>query len=73
MNSRNEQWFALVKNGSGFNPCSDHLVGLVVKVSTSRAADLGLFQVWPRRYFRVESTIDLNIGTPVALRPDTWS
>ena len=50
-----------------------HLVGLVVKVSASRAADPGFdsclscgdFSGWSH-------TIDLKTGTPVATLPGTW-
>ena len=49
------------------------LVGLVVKVSASRAADLGSV---PRfrcgSLFRSSHTSDLNAGTPVATLPDAW-
>ena len=51
----------------------DHLTGLVVKASASRAEDPG-FESRLRRDFFSESshTSDLKIGTPVATLPGAW-
>ena len=50
----------------------DHLVGLVVKASASRAEDPG-FESRLRRDFSGSShTSDLKIGTPVATLPGAW-
>ena len=50
----------------------DHLVGLVVKVSASRGADLGLSCRLCQDFSRSGHTSDLEIGTPVASLPDVW-
>ena len=42
----------------------NRLVGLVVKVSTSRAADLDVILVF--------AVSDLKIGTPVVILPGAW-
>ena len=48
------------------------LVGLVVKVSASRAEDPG-FESRLRRDLSLSShTIDFKIGTPVATLPGAW-
>ena len=50
----------------------NHLVGLVVKVSASRAEDPD-FESHLRQDFSVSShTSDLKIGTPVATLPGAW-
>ena len=50
----------------------NHLVGRVVKASTSRAGDPG-FESRLRRDFSGSShTSDLKIGTPVATLPGAW-
>ena len=56
---------------SGFLP-SDHLFGLVVKASTSRADDPGFESRWRRDISRLSHTCDLNIGTPVATMTCVW-
>ena len=51
----------------------DRLVGLVVKVSATRAEDPG-FESRLRRHFSGSShTSDLKIGTPVATLSGAWS
>ena len=62
-----------VNVASVLTPLSAHcLVGLVVKVSTSRVEDLG-FQSRLRWDFSGSShTGDFKIGTPVATLPGTW-
>ena len=51
---------------------TDHLVGLVVKASTSRAEGPG-FESRLRGIFSGSShTSDLKIGTPVATLPGAW-
>ena len=50
----------------------DRLVGLVVKVSTSRAEDLGFESHLHRDYSGSSHTSDLKIGTPVAALPGAW-
>ena len=48
-------------------------VGLVVKVSTSRAQDPGFDSCLCRGGFSGSShTTDLKIGTPLATLPDAW-
>ena len=49
--------------------CTDCFIGLVVKASTSRAADLG-FDF--RDFSGSSHTSDLTIGTPMATLPGTW-
>ena len=58
-----------------FSPLPDHLFGLVVKASTSRAEDPGFESRLRQDFSGVESyhvTSDLKIGTPVATLPDAW-
>ena len=51
----------------------DHLVGLVVKASASRAAGPGFDSCFIRGDFPLSrNTSDLNIGIPAAAMPDTW-
>ena len=51
----------------------NRLVGLVVKASTPRAADLGFDSRLRRGTFSGSSrTSDLDIGTPVATLPGAW-
>ena len=47
----------------------DRIVGLVVKASASRAADLGSIPAFPVGLFPGR---DLNTGTPVAALPGAW-
>ena len=51
---------------------ADRLVGLVVKVSTSRAEDPGLESRLCQDFSRASHTSDLEIVTPVATLPGTW-
>ena len=52
---------------------SDRLVGLVVKVSVSRAEDPGFDSLLRRGDFSGSiHTSDLKIGTPVATLPGAW-
>ena len=54
------------------SPSADRLVGLVVKVSASRAEDPD-FESRLRRDFSGSShTSDFKIGTPVATLPGAW-
>ena len=48
------------------------LVGLVVKVTASRAEDPGFESRWLRDFSGSSHTSDLNIGTPVATLPGSW-
>ena len=48
------------------------LVGLVVKVSTSRAEDPGFEFRWRRDFSGSSHTSDLNIGTPVNTLLGAW-
>ena len=50
----------------------DHLIGLVVKVSASRAEDPGFESRLRWDFFGSSHTSDLKIGTPVATLPGTW-
>ena len=52
--------------------CHRPPIGLVVKVSTSRATDPGLIPVCAAGIFPGRHTSDLNIGTPVAHLPGAW-
>ena len=58
----------------GSDARAHYFVGLVVKVSASRAEDAGFdSRLRPWGFVRVEShTSDLKIGTPVAILPDAW-
>ena len=47
----------------------DHLVGLVVKASVSRAEDSGFESRLSGNFFGSSPTSDLKIGTPVATLP----
>ena len=49
--------------------CSDRLVGLVVRASTSRAEDPGFVFHMQRDFSGSCHTSDLRIGTPVATLP----
>ena len=49
----------------------NHLVGLVVKASTSRAEDSGLASCLRQDFSGQSHTNDLKIGTPVATLPDS--
>ena len=54
-------------------PSKDLLVGLVVKVSASRAEDSAIDSLLRRVDFsRSSHTSDLKIGTPVATLPGAW-
>ena len=53
-------------------PALNYLVGLVVKVSASRAKDPGYESCWWRDFSGSSHTSDLNIGTPVAALPEAW-
>ena len=55
-----------------FSDGSDRLVGLVVKVSASRAEDPGFKSHLRRDFSRWSHTRDLKIGTPVATLPGAW-
>ena len=51
----------------------DCLIGLVVKVSASRAEDPGFESRLRQDFFPgLSHTSDLKIGTPVAALPGTW-
>ena len=50
----------------------DHLVGLVVKASASRAEDPGSESRLRRDFCGSSHTSDLKIGTPVAAQPGAW-
>ena len=56
----------------GKSPGEDHLVGLVVKVSTSRAEDPGFESRLQWDFSGSSHTSDLKIGTPVATLPEAW-
>ena len=47
-------------------------VGLVVKVSTSRADDPGFKSRLRRDFFGSSHTSDLKIATPVTILPGAW-
>ena len=73
-------WFSLLQHSNGrcwdcsWSLCSAQtaMVALVVKMSVSRAEDLG-FKTRLRRDFSGSShTSDLKIGTPVATVPGAW-
>ena len=49
-----------------------HLVGRVVKASSSRAEDPGFESRLYRDLSGSSDTSDLKIGTPVATQPGTW-
>ena len=53
-------------------PSCNHLVGLMAKVSASRAEDPGFESRLRRDFFWVDHTSDLKIGTPVATLPGAW-
>ena len=64
----------LNRNITGKSPflTPNSLIGLVVKVFTSKAEDLG-FESRMRQDFSGSShTSDVNIGTPVATLPGAW-
>ena len=48
------------------------LVGLVVKASDLRMADLGFDSCLSWNFSRSSHTSDLTIGTPVVTLPGTW-
>ena len=50
----------------------DHLVGLVVKASASRAEDPGLESRLRRDFSGSGHTSDLKIGTPAVTLPGAW-
>ena len=50
----------------------DHLVGLVVKASASRAEGPGFDPACAGIFSGSSHTSDLNIGTPVATLPGAW-
>ena len=50
----------------------NHLVGLVVKASASRAEDPGFESRWRRDFAESSHTSELYIGTPVATLPGAW-
>ena len=53
--------------------CPFSLVGLVVKVFTLRAADMGFDSgFFSRGIFQFESVNDLKIGVSVAVLPGAW-
>ena len=54
------------------DPPVDHLVGLVVKVSASRAEEPGFESRWRRDFSGSSHTSDLNTGIPVATLPGAW-
>ena len=54
------------------DPGGGCLVGLVVKASTSRAADLGFDSHLLHDFSLSSHTSDLEIGTPVATLPGAW-
>ena len=51
---------------------ADHLVGLVVKASVSRAANPGFDSHSTGIYPGSSHTSDFKIGTPVATLPGAW-
>ena len=74
---------SLSKQGADCRPCSgvginlltrkpDHLVGLVVKESASRAEDPGFKSRLQRDFSWSSYTSNLKIGMPVATLPGAW-
>ena len=54
------------------SPFLNHLAGLVVKASASRAENPGFESRLRRDFSGASHTSDLKIGTPVATLPGTW-
>ena len=57
---------------SAWSLSCDRLIGLVVKVSASSAADLGFSSCLRQDFSRLSHTSDLKRSTPVATLPDAW-
>ena len=54
------------------SPSPDHLVGLVVKASASRAEDPGFESCLRQDFSGLGHTSDMRIGTTVAALPGAW-